>query len=263
MNLLLLLPLLLVPLGYWLVVMAISHHPVAEAAVVVEKRPPSGFTPLTASVLLDGRLKPRHLQAAVLDLHQRGGLAMREDEDGVTLLARRPEVTRPDDRLLARVVFDGSASVTAAEAGGRLHEARHALAALCEETLSRCGLVRDGNWRVILQLAFGLALTAAVIALVHVRFGFLTGLAVGFPLLVMAQFAYMAATCHLPLTATGHDTLGHLEGYRRHLLAVADGRAELDGSLDEHLSYAVAFEINLPLPDAAEATRRLLDSLWS
>lgn len=263
MNLILLLPLLLVPLGYWLVVMYVSRHPVSEAAVVIEKRPPSGFTPLTAAVLRDGRLKPRHLQAAVFDLHQRGGVMTHETEDGVMLVAHHPEVSRPDDRLLARVIFDGAASVTAAEAGARLHDARHALTALSEETLSRCGLVRNRNWGVFAQLAVGLALSVSVVALVGTRFGFLMTVAVGLPLLVMAQFAYLAATCHLPLTEKGHDLLGHLEGYRRHLLSVAYENASLEGALDEHLPYAVAFEINLPSSDATEAARRQLDALWS
>ena len=258
----LLLPLLCLPLGYWLMIMMMHRSPVHQATVIMEDHAPAGLTPLTAGVLLDGRLKPRHLLAAVVDLAQRGGLAISEVDGAMRLAVGRAQASKSTDLLLRRILFDGADSVSLGEAGERLLDSRHALTAHSETMLLERDLVRQQDWGATALFGFGIFLTLGVILLIFIRFGFLAGLGVGLPLLVLAQFAQVAATWRLPPTVAGLDVIGHLEGYRRRLMDAASGAVVLTGGSEPHLPFALALDVALPLSEEMTARQKLFEQLW-
>lgn len=261
MEWLILLPLLALPLGYWLLVIAAMRRPpLDDIAVGTRFRPPAGLDPLAAGLLLDSRLKPRFLAAALVDLQLRGIVSFTAGDDGRfngLCLDRPVEQLSEADKIMVQAVFEDGQHVSLATAGDNALAARHALAALSEEQLQARGFLRRRDWRAAVVFVAGLAGTVAATVFLIGRVGILAGLGFGAPAVLLMQLAYVATSWRLPLTSAGERLVVELEGYRRYLAAVEDGRREWNekeaGRLDEHAPYGLIFGLALEWSDRLQA----------
>lgn len=245
-------PLFLLPVGYfiWLRVLY-SRPPVPGVAVVAEYDPPADVSPIEAAFLLDGTLKPRALAAEILGLTLKGALDVIESGGAVVELRRRQAAVPLADHetiVLASLFGEGN-SVTPKEAAGRVEEVAKAIEHAVVAELRRKGFLAERSLSAVI-LFFSAAMSALMISLALIpAFGFRGALAVLASLVLMAQFAYVAATWRPRLTARGREATLHLMGFKVWFTQVeADNVAWLEKEerrLTAYSPYAVVLGASL------------------
>lgn len=245
------LPLFLLPVGYfvWLRVMY-ARPPVTGRAVVPEYDPPADVSPIEAAILLDGTLKPRALAAAIVGLYLKGALDVADRGDKVVAI-RRGSVAAPllpHERTVIAALFGADQEVSAAEAGARVDvvakEIEHAVLA----DLRRKGFLAERSPSAAI-LFLSAAMSALMIALsVLPAFGIQVSLSVFCALVLMAQFAYIAATWRPRLTGRGKEATLRLMGFKE-WFAQVEGDNERwivkeEKRLTDYAPYAIVFGTN-------------------
>lgn len=245
-------PLFLLPVSYfvWLYVMY-RRPPVHDVAVVTQFDPPADVAPIEAALLLDGALKPRALAACIVGLAQRGALDVGEEGGAVTAFRRG----RTDGPLLAHekailaALLGGGNEATAKEAAERMHavvkEVEHAVLA----DLRRKGFLAERSLSAPI-LFVSAAMSAVMIALASLPlFGIQAATGIFASLVLMAQFAYVAATWRPRLTGRGKEATLKLMGFRDWLTQVeGDYIVWLEKEhkrLNDYAPYAIVFGISL------------------
>jgi uncharacterized membrane protein YgcG len=99
-------------LGAFLLWWRRGRDALGERTVIPEWRPPDGLRAAEVGVVIDDRLDPRDLTAAIVDLAVRGAVRIVEEEDGGFRLRRRggagePAGLEPFERDLLEALFGG------------------------------------------------------------------------------------------------------------------------------------------------------------
>lgn len=245
-------PLFLLPVGYfvWLYVMY-RRPPVTDAAVVTQFDPPADVAPIEAALLLDGTLKPRALAACIVGLAQKGALEVGEEDGKVTSFrrGRTDAALAAHEKAILAALLMGGAEATAKDAAEHVHavvkQIEHAVLA----DLRRKGFLAERSLSAPI-LFVSAAMSALMISLASLPlFGIQGATGVFASLVLMAQFAYVAATWRPRLTGRGKDAARHLMGFRDWLTQVeGDYIVWLEKEhkrLNEYAPYAIVFGISL------------------
>ena len=255
------------PLGYFLWLWSLSRPPAPGRAVAPVYGPPDGIGPAEAGLLLDGSLRPRALAALLLDLALRGFMEIDLDNGSVARLrllaggAAAPAA--PHERLVLDVLFAGGRQdIDAQAAAAAIAGGQRGLEAVLLRTLRAQGLFEDSGPGPL--VAFGGALIAALIAALgsYPALGLIGAVTVGAVLVLLAQFAYFAATLRPRLTARGRLILADLLGFRLYLGAVEAERIKWEeqeaGTVDRLTPYAIVFNIDVTWSVRLQALTRAL-----
>jgi len=220
-------------------------------AVMPVYGPPAGLRPGEAGVVIDGRIDPEDIVAAVVDLALRGYLTLERasEETDWIVSVRRPWISdrdlRPWEGSLLVSVFTApgisSIALSALRTPRESHSIHEALSAeLAARGLFSSGPVvvrRAGRWVAVIVTAVWMQITWNEAAGLSTA---VAGLATGVALWLLA-----GALAAGGLSAEGWRARQTLRGFREFLLRVDKPRLERlrPGTLDENLPWAIALGV--------------------
>lgn len=244
-------PLFLLPVGYfvWLRVI-FSRPPVTGRAVVPEYDPPADVSPIEAALLLDGTLKPRALAAAIVGLYMKGAVDVADRGGAVAALRRGNERAPllPHERTVVAALFGADQEVSAHDAGARVAAVTKEIENAVLAELRRKGFLAERSPSSAI-LFFSAAMAALMVSLSLLpAFGVRGSVGVFCALVLMAQFAYIAATWRPRLTGRGKEATLHLMGFREWFSQVEGDNerwiVKEEKRLTDYAPYAIVFGTN-------------------
>lgn len=220
-------------------------------AVVPSYAPPAGLRPGEAGVVIDGRIDPDDVVAAVVDLAGRGYLTLERaaGETDVMVTVRREWISDPDVRpweavLLANVFSAPGYRRIALSALRAPHDSASIREALSADLAVRglfasppLAIRRVGRWAAVVTTAIWLQLAFAEGADGPTK---VAGVATGMTIWLLTGVVAAGG-----LTAEGRRARSALRGFRDFLARVDTGRLERlpAGTLDENLPWAIALGV--------------------
>lgn len=245
-------PLFLLPVGYFVWLYVLYSRPAASGrAIAPEYDPPDDLAPIEAAVLLDGTLKPRSLAAAIIGLHMRGEVDIAEAGGAVEALRRGAASgpLAPHETLIMAALFAEGPLTDAKSASERM--------AMVAKTVERRVIdgLRAKGFLAERSLSAPILFVSAVMSALMISLSLLPfyplRLSVGVfcALVLMAQFAYIAATWRPRLSARGKEAVFKLMGFRLWLSQVEGDyiqwqEKEFD-RVNAYTPYAIVFGISL------------------
>jgi len=228
-----------------------AGHYAGRRAVVPVYGPPAALRPGEAGVVIDGRIDPEDIVAAVVDLAARGYLALERPagEADVVVSVRRPWISDPDVRpweaslLVSVFTTPGFPSImlSALRAPRDSATIREALSSDLAErgvfSSAPLALRRFGRWVAVIATALWLQIAWNEGAGPWTA---LAGVATGVALWLLAGAAASGG-----LTSDGRRARQTLRGFREFLLRVDKDRLErlTPGTLDDNLPWAIALGV--------------------
>jgi len=265
-----LVPLVLLPVGYFFWLWLMGRPPAAaDRAVVPLYDPPEGLGPVEAGVLLDRTLRPRVLAALILDLALRGAIDVTEVGGRVESLRRAD--TSASVRLVSYEkyfldrLFSGSLTVDSRSAAAAVARCQKDLLEMVRRTLREKGLMEVRTSLGLIILAAAVFGSIVLMAGAFVLAGLLGAVGIGAVSVLLGQLAYFGLS-RPALSGRGRSVASELSGFRMYLGAAEGNRIRWEELEEKKVNrftpFALVFGISVTWSDRLQhLSKSLLDNI--